>query len=191
MLYATAWQTVGPFLHIGLDGLNADTIAVAGIAGERLTIEGQLVDGEGAPVPDGLIELWQANSHGRYAHPEDNRDLPLEPNFTGFARMPTDADGRFRFFTIKPGRVPDTSGVPQAPHILVSVFARGILRRMVTRIYFPDEPANADDPALARVPAERRSTLIAAPTANNGVLRFNIVLQGNHLGQGETVFFEI
>ncbi len=191
MLYATAWQTVGPFLHIGLDGLNNDTIALPGVAGERLTIEGLLVDGDGAPVPDGLIELWQANSHGRYAHPEDTRELPLESNFTGFARMPTDAAGCFCFHTIKPGRVPGADGTLQAPHIVVSVFARGILRRMATRIYFPDEAANADDAVLARIPAERRSTLIAAPTARQGVLRFNIVLQGNHLGQGETVFFEI
>lgn len=191
MLYATAWQTVGPFLHIGLDGLNNDTIALPGIAGERFTIEGQIVDGEGAPVPDGLIELWQANHHGRYAHPEDASELPLEPMFTGFARMATDAAGRFRFHTIKPGRVPGAAGALQAPHILVSVFARGILRRMATRIYFPDDPANAEDPVLARVPAQRRSTLIATPTGQPGVLRFNVVLQGSHLGQNETVFFEI
>lgn len=190
MLYATAWQTVGPFLHIGMDGLYNDTIAAPGIDGERITIEGQLVDGEGVPVPDGLIELWQANRLGRYAHPEDTRDLPLEANFTGFARMPTDAEGRFRFHTIKPGRVPDVAGRLQAPHIAVSVFARGILRRMATRIYFPGDAANADDPVLSRVPAERRSTLIAVPTAAPAVLRFNIVLQGSHLGQGETVFFE-
>lgn len=191
MLYATAWQTVGPFLHIGLDGLNNDTIALPGVEGQRFTIEGQLVDGDGSPVADGLIELWQANSHGRFAHPEDTRDLPLEANFTGFARMPTDVQGRFRFHTIKPGRVPGPGGTLQAPHILVSVFARGILRRMVTRIYFPGEAANAEDPVLAAVPAERRSTLVAVPTAAAGVLRFNVVLQGNHLGQGETVFFEI
>ncbi len=191
MLYATAWQTVGPFLHIGLDRLNNDSIALPGVAGEPLTIEGRLVDGEGRPVPDGLIELWQANSHGRYAHPEDTRDLPLEPNFSGFARRPTDAEGAFRFRTVRPGRVPDPTGALQAPHILVAVFARGILRRMVTRIYFPGEAANAEDPVLARVPAERRSTLIATPTGQAGVLCFNVVLQGSHLGQGETVFFEI
>jgi len=188
MLYATASQTVGPYLHIGLNWLNTQQLAPEGVRGERISIEGRLLDADRAPVPDGMIEIWQANSFGRYAHPEDTRDLPLEPGFTGFGRAATDAAGSFRFDTIKPGRVPGPGGVPQAPHIVVSVFARGILKRMVTRLYFPGEASNDDDPVLALVPSGRRATLIAQPvTGRAGVVRFDILLQG----PGETVFFEL
>ncbi|MDK3021104.1 protocatechuate 3,4-dioxygenase subunit alpha [Cupriavidus taiwanensis] len=189
MLYATASQTVGPYLHIGLSGLNcADLTADAPeLAGQRIVIEGRVTDGLGAPVPDGMVEIWQANPAGRYRHPEDTRELPLVPGFTGFGRVPTAEDGSFRFVTVKPGAVPGEDGKPQAPHIVVSVFMRGLLRHVATRMYFPDEAAaNAADGVLARVPADRRGTLIAAAQAN-GTLRWDVVLQG----PGETVFFDI
>lgn len=184
----TPSQTVGPYLHIGLDWLNTTELAAADVAGERIVIEGRIFDADGAVVPDGLIELWQANSHGKYAHPEDTRELPLEKNFMGFGRTPTDASGGFRFATIKPGRVPAANGLWQAPHILVNVFARGLLKQLVTRIYFPDDEHGADL-VLRQVPTERRSTLIAqAVPGKTGVLEWNIVLGG---GQHETVFFDL
>jgi protocatechuate 3,4-dioxygenase alpha subunit len=191
-LRMTASQTVGPFLHLGFDWLNTDNLVGEGVTGERVVIEGRLFDGTGKPVPDGVIEVWQANAHGRYAHPEDKRDLPLEPGFRGFGRIPTDADGMFRFTTIKPGRVPGAGGKLQAPHIVISVFSRGVIKRLATRIYFPDEASNSDDQVLNQVPAERRSTLIARKTPSRaGVLEWNIVIQGEAGGQGETVFFDI
>src|SRR6185503_18541717 len=122
------------------------------------------------PLRDAMIELWQANREGRYAHPEDRQNKPLDPGFSGFGRTGTDAAGLFRFHTIKPGAVPAPAGGLQAPHILVGVFARGLLRRLVTRIYFADEPANAEDPVLALVPAARRGTLMAAPVAGEAGL---------------------
>jgi protocatechuate 3,4-dioxygenase alpha subunit len=189
MLYATASQTVGPYLHIGLSALNcADLTASAPeLAGQRIVIEGRVADGNGEPVPDGMVEIWQANPAGRYRHPEDSRELPLVPGFTGFGRVPTEADGSFRFVTVKPGTVPGPNGLPQAPHIMVSVFMRGLVKHVATRMYFPDEAAaNAADAVLALAPAERRGTLIASD-AGNGTLRWNIVLQG----PGETVFFDI
>jgi protocatechuate 3,4-dioxygenase alpha subunit len=189
-LQMTASQTVGPYLHIGLDWLNTNNLVGEGVAGERVVIEGRLFDGSGNPVSDGVIEVWQANSHGKYAHPEDKRDLPLEAGFRGFGRIPTDANGVFRFTTIKPGRVPGAGGKLQAPHIVVSVFSRGVIKRLATRIYFPDEASNADDPVLNQVPAERRSTLIAR-RLREGVLEWNVVIQGEANGQGETVFFDI
>ena len=189
MPHATPWQTVGPYLSIGLTWLNTDDVAGEGVEGQRIAIEGLLVDGDGAPVPDGVIETWQANAHGRYPHPGDTRAPPLEADFNGFGRVPTDEQGNFRLRTIKPGRVPGADGRLQAPHLLVSVFARGILRRLSTRIYFADEPSNADDAVLAQVPAARRSTLIARKERTT--YRFNVVIQGEALGQGETVFFDI
>jgi protocatechuate 3,4-dioxygenase alpha subunit len=191
-LHMTTSQTVGPFLHIGLDGLNNDNLVGEGVTGERVIIEGRVFDGDGKPVPDGVVEIWQANAHGKYAHPDDTRDLPLEPGFRGFGRVPTDGNGAFRFTTIKPGRVPGTGGKLQAPHIIVSVFMRGLIKRLATRIYFPDEPGNAEDPVLSMVPEERRATLIARPVAGRaGVLEWNVVVQGEAAGQGETVFFDI
>ena len=153
-----------------------------------IRIEGTVHDGGGAPLNDALVEIWQANRAGRYAHPEDTREeLPLEDGFTGFGRCGTDADGRFGFVTVKPGTVPGPDGRPQAPHIDVSVLARGLLKRLVTRIYFPDEDdANAADPVLASVDPALRSTLVAVPDGD-GVLRFDIHLQGDR----ETVFFAV
>ena len=186
-LQTTSSQTVGPYLHIGLTWLVTDNLAGPGVSGQPITLGGRIVDGDGAPVTDALVEIWQANSHGRYAHPEDRGTAPLEPGFRGFGRVPTDADGAFRFTTIKPGRVPGPDGTLQAPHINVTLFMRGMLKHLVTRIYFPDEPANAQDPVLASVPAARRGTLIAQPVAGNAhALAWNVRLQG----EGETVFFD-
>jgi protocatechuate 3,4-dioxygenase, alpha subunit len=186
-LQASTSQTVGPFFIIGCTWLNRSEIAGEGVAGERVTIEGRVVDGDGNAVPDALLEIWQANSQGKYAHPDDTQNKQIEPNFQGFGRVPTGDDGKFRFTTIKPGRVPGPDGKPQAPHLAVSVFARGLLRRLVTRIYFPDESANSEDYALNLVEPERRGTLIAKETATPGSLEWNVVLQGD----GETVFFDI
>jgi protocatechuate 3,4-dioxygenase, alpha subunit len=186
-LPATPSQTVGPFFTIGLAWLNRDNLAGPGVRGERVTISGRVFDGDGKPVPDALIEIWQADTDGRYAHPADQRDKPLETGFTGYGRIPTDDEGRFRFVTVKPGPVPGPDGKPQAPHIVVSVFARGLLRRLITRIYFPDEPGNGEDFALNLVEPERRRTLIAAKVdQQSGLLHWNVILQGTD----ETVFFD-
>ncbi|MGH8631132.1 MAG: protocatechuate 3,4-dioxygenase subunit alpha [Burkholderiales bacterium] len=184
-MFATGNQTVGPYLHIGLDWLVTRNIAGRGVKGERVTISGRLLDGDGVGVADGLIEIWQANSHGKYAHPEDRQEKPLERGWRGFGRIPTDAKGAFRFSTIKPGRVPGPGGKPQAPHLVVAVFMRGLLKHLATRMYFPDEPANAEDPILKLVPAARRASLIAR-RKGKGALEWNILLQGRN----ETVFFD-
>jgi protocatechuate 3,4-dioxygenase alpha subunit len=184
-LYASGSQTVGPYLHIGLAWLNTTRIAGPGVKGERVTIQGRLLDGDGVGVNDGLIEIWQANAEGKYAHPEDRQKKPLVTGFRGFGRIPTDAKGNFRFSTIKPGRVPGRGGKLQAPHLLVTVFMRGMLKQLATRIYFPGDPANAQDAVLRLVPAARRATLIAR-RKSQGVLAWNIVLQG----EDETVFFD-
>ncbi len=158
-----------------------------GTSGERVSMEGRVLDGDGKPVPDAILEVWQANCHGKYAHPEDDQDKPVEASFTGYGRIPTNDEGRFRFTTIKPGQVPDPDGKLQAPHIVVSVFARGLLRRLVTRIYFPDEPANTSDFALKLVVPSRRETLIAKKVSGGiGAFEWNVILQGNN----ETVFFD-
>jgi protocatechuate 3,4-dioxygenase alpha subunit len=137
-----------------------------------------------------MVEIWQANPAGRYRHPDDVRDgaeTELVPGFTGFGRLPTGPDGSFRFVTVKPGSVPGPDGQPQAPHIVVSLFMRGLLKHLSTRLYFPDETqANARDWALSQVPAGRRHTLVAQP-AGAGKLQWQVVLQG----QDETVFFDI
>jgi protocatechuate 3,4-dioxygenase alpha subunit len=186
-LQATTSQTVGPYFTIGLTRLKKTDLTAPGISGERVTISGRVLDGDGFPVTDCLIEIWQANSHGKYAHPEDDQKKPLEPGFQGYGRIPTDEHGRFSFTTIKPGPVPGPNGKPQAPHIAVSVFMRGLLRRLVTRIYFPDEPANAGDVVLNLVEPERCGTLIAKKSANElGALEWNVILQG----LDETVFFD-
>jgi protocatechuate 3,4-dioxygenase alpha subunit len=203
-VHATTWQTVGPFFSIGLSRLYRDNLAGPGVSGERVEISGRILDGDGVAVPDGIVEIWQANVHGRYAHPEDVQGKPLDAGFIGYGRVPTDDDGRFRFTTIKPGRVPAvhapfSSRVPgsenpsaenalQAPHLAISIFTRGLLRRLMTRMYFPDEPSNAEDFALGLVEASRRGTLIAKKVEGRpGALVWNVVLQG----PGETVFFDI
>jgi len=186
-LQATTSQTVGPYFSIGLSWLDTDTLAGPETKGERVTIRGRVVQGDGAPVSDAVVEVWQANAQGKYAHPEDRQDKPLDPAFKGFGRVPTDGDGVFRFTTIKPGRVPAPDGGLQAPHLLLAIAMRGLLRHLVTRIYFPDESSNAEDPVLRLVPAERRNTLIAKRSATDpSVLEWNVMLQG----PDETVFFD-
>lgn len=182
----TPSQTVGPYLHIGLDWLNTTELAPEGVAGERIVIQGQVVDADRQPIPDGMIEIWQANSHGKYAHPEDTRALPLDAGFHGFGRVSTDEQGRFRFSTIKPGSVPDAQGRPQAPHLIVNVFARGLLKQLVTRMYFPGDAHDADS-VLQQVPPARRATLVAK-AAGTGVVEWNVLIGG---GSDETVFFEL
>jgi protocatechuate 3,4-dioxygenase alpha subunit len=187
-LQATTSQTVGPYFRIGLQWLNCDNLAGEGVSGERVTIQGRVIDGDGIPVPDAILEIWQADSHGKYNHPEDKQDKPLEPGFKGYGRVPVAADGMFRFATIKPGPVPGPEGKDQAPHLVVSIFMRGVLRRIITRIYFPDEPGNAEDLVLNLAEPERRSTLIAKRSAQTpGALEWNVVLQGPE----ETVFFDL
>lgn len=183
-LVASGSQTVGPYLHIGLTWLNTDRIAGRGVRGERVTIQGRVLDGDGVGVNDALVEIWQANAAGKYPHPEDRQHKPPEKGFRGFGRIPTDARGRFRFSTIKPGRVPGPGGKLQAPHLNVTVFMRGLLKQLSTRMYFPDDPANAQDPILTRVPAARRATLVAR-RKGRGRLEWNVVLQGRN----ETVYF--
>ena len=179
----TPSQTVGPYLSIGLTWPDGVFAADPGTSG-AFWLRGRLFDGAGAQIPDGLIESWQADPDGGLDSPEDPRGGHPYPGFRGYARSATAADGSFEIFTRKPGRVPDGAGGWQAPHIDLSVFARGMLDRVVTRVYFADEvEANAADPVLATVPAGRRSTLLAAPTADG--YQFDIHLQGEH----ETVFF--
>ncbi len=187
-LQATTSQTVGPYFKIGLHWLNRDNLVGEGVSGERVTIQGRVVDGDGVPVPDAILEVWQANAHGKYDHPEDKQDKPLEPGFKGYGRVPVSAEGLFRFATIKPGPVPGPDGNEQAPHLVVSVFMRGLERRLVTRIYFPDDARNAADSILNLVEPARRSTLIARKTAGGpGTLEWNVVLKG----PDETVFFDL
>jgi protocatechuate 3,4-dioxygenase alpha subunit len=188
-LGVTPTQTIGPFFSPALLRDPQNVLATDDTAGERIRIEGRVLDGAGNVVPDALIEIWQANSHGRFNHPRDRRDLPLDPEFSGFGRSGTDDDGVYWFETIKPGPVPFEDAQMQAPHLSVTVHARGMLNHAQTRLYFEDEPANADDPILALVPADRRSTLIARREEATGAVtyRLDIVLQG----RGETVFFNI
>ncbi|MDQ2998689.1 MAG: protocatechuate 3,4-dioxygenase subunit alpha [Chloroflexota bacterium] len=185
-------QTLGPFFHDGM--LRADArrtvLAAPETVGERIRIAGYVYDGAGLGVPDAMIEIWQANHYGRYNHPTDQRELPLDPTFHGFGRCATDAAGGYCFETIKPGRVPFDDPRLQAPHICVAVFARGLLNHLLTRLYFEDEPTNADDPVLQFVPASRQATLLARrAAAEHGAMlyHFEIVLQG----AGETVFFNL
>ncbi len=187
-LLTTPSQTVGPYLHIGMNWLNNTELAAKHIEGEHIVLQGRVVDADGAPVPDGLIEIWQANANGNYAHPDDMRAVKHESGFTGFGRTPTDAKGYFHFSTIKPGSVPRADGKLQAPHIMVNVFARGLLKQLVTRVYFPGDD-HQNDPVLQSVPAARRASLIAVPSDdNNNILNWNIVLGG---GDHETVFFQL
>lgn len=181
-LLATSSQTSGPYVHIGFERLLRDNIAAPGVEGERVAVSGHIVDGEGRPMNDGFVEIWQADARGRYAHPESGG---TEPEFRGFGRVATDAEGRFAFTTVKPGRVPGPQGSEQAPHLTVLIFSRGLLRHLWTRMYFPDD-ANAEDPILALVPPDRRATLVAR-SVGPSALEWNIVLQG----ADETVFFDL
>jgi protocatechuate 3,4-dioxygenase alpha subunit len=160
-------------------------LAPVGVAGERIEVALTLHDIHAKVIADGLLELWQANSHGRYNHPEDRRNLPLDPGFEGFGRASTDAGGGALFSTVKPGRVPWPEGGLQAPHINISIFARGVLNRLATRLYFDGDPALAEDPVLKLVEPARRGTLLARRD-KQGVWCLPIHLGGAH----ETVFFD-
>jgi protocatechuate 3,4-dioxygenase, alpha subunit len=193
-LTATTWQTVGPFFRIGLERFYVNDLAIPGIAGERIEIRGRVIDGEEQPVPDAVIEIWQADAHGKYFNAEHSAGSSgtgakdrATPAFRGFGRTATADDGAFYFKTVKPGQVPAPDGTPQAPHIAVSIFMRGLLRRLTTRVYFPGEPSNETDFALHKVDPARVHTLIAQRSAERPDLyEWNIVLQS----AGETVFFD-
>jgi protocatechuate 3,4-dioxygenase, alpha subunit len=177
----TPSQTVGPFLSLGLTWTDGHLVVPEGSPG-AVRISGVLLDGAGAPVPDGVVETWQADADGRFDHPDDPRGASGS-GFGGFGRCSTDEEGHYQIVTVKPGAIGDG----QAPHIDVTVLARGLLQHLVTRIYFPDEAeANAADPLLSSLPPERAATLVAE-AAGDGELRFDIRLQG----EGETVFLQI
>ena len=206
----TPSQTVGPFFHYGLPWKGgADLVAASDMGarpdlfaenhwvlnqssttgtpqGEVIGIAGQVLDAEGVPVVDAMIEIWQANAAGRYCSTDDARDdLPIDPHFIGFGRASVDVDGIYRFRTILPGRVPGPGNTLQAPHLAVSVFGRGIIKRLATRLYFDGAEGNDEDPILACVPDARRDTLIAR--MRDGVWWFDLRLGGDR----ETVFFDL
>jgi protocatechuate 3,4-dioxygenase alpha subunit len=188
-LRQTPSQTVGPFFGVGLTrGSRPQHVLVDDrTEGERIRIEGTVFDGAGHAVEDALVEIWHANAHGRYHHPLDSGAAPLDPAFFGFGRCPTDASGAFSFDTIKPGAIERGDGVRYAPHVNVTVFARGMLSHAFTRIYFGDDPLDSD-PTLALVEPDRRRTLVAERRSDGGlvVYRWDIHLQG----EPETVFFD-
>jgi len=187
-LIPTPGQTVGPFFALGLDRPEWSDLTRNNPEGERIVIEGQVLDGDGTPVPDALLELWQANAAGRYDHVADKQtDKKLDANFLGYGRVATDAQGRFRIKTIKPGTVPGRGNALQAPHINVAFFARGLLRQLHTRIYFAGETANAADPLLSAIEDETARQSLIARRGDAGVYRFDIILQGG----GETAFLDI
>jgi protocatechuate 3,4-dioxygenase alpha subunit len=189
----TPSQTVGPFLDLGLPWPDGPFVVPDGTAGAIL-ITGIVRDGSGQPLPDALVETWQADPDGRFDHPDDPRGpaAPAVPGFRGFGRSATDAAGQYRILTLRPGPLPAPAGGTEAPHLDVSVFARGLLDRVVTRIYLSDETeANAADPVLASIDPDRRQTLIALAEDGGGTgparFSFDISLQGEH----ETVFFDV
>jgi protocatechuate 3,4-dioxygenase alpha subunit len=200
----TPSQTVGPYFAYGLAphsrchwAPSADydwketvgaNLVTPDATGEKIRIEGRVTDGDGLPINDAMIEIWQADSQGRYASPADKR-ARTNALFKGFGRSATDKEGGYSFDTIKPGAVPGPNGKPQAPHIVVCIYSRGMLRQVYTRLYFSDEAANAGDAILALVPEDRRGTLIAHKESGKGqtVYRFDIRVQG----ENETVFFDI
>jgi protocatechuate 3,4-dioxygenase, alpha subunit len=202
-LPATPSQTVGPFFSIGLDRLCSTDICAPqifadqsrerqspdwrpDIPGARIAITGRILDGDDQPVPDALLEIWQADAAGDFAHPESPQPC-ANNSFSGFARIPTNDLGQFHFTTIKPGPVPNPNEHPQAPHLAVNLFMRGLLKHLVTRLYFPNNPANETDHILNLIDRARHSTLIATPSPNNpAVFAWDIHLQGPH----ETVFFD-
>lgn len=184
----TPSQTVGPYFayvltprDYGYPELATDDLLTADVSGERIRIEGYVLDGDGEPIIDAMIEVWQPDGEGRFPDGTGNAA------FTGFGRTQVDSNGFFSFSTVKPGPVPGPDGAVQAPHIAVGIFARGLLKRLFTRIYFGGETANDTDPILALVPAGRRDTLVAErkQRGHATVYTFTIRLQG----EGETVFF--
>jgi protocatechuate 3,4-dioxygenase, alpha subunit len=192
----TPSQTVGPFFAYGLtpngkydwSDTFSNNLITPDVTGEKIRVRGRVYDGDGKPIPDCMLEIWQADAQGRYANPADRRSRP-NATFTGFGRCGADDNGDFSFDTVKPGSIPGPNGKPQAPHIMLAIFARGMLRQSYTRIYFADEAATASDPILALVPADRRDTVIAKRDVKNGQpdYTFDIHMQGDR----ETVFFEV
>jgi protocatechuate 3,4-dioxygenase alpha subunit len=197
----TPSQTVGPFFAYGLTPKGrcqwdpnghyswketvGDNLITPDATGQKIRIEGQIVDGDGVPINDAMIEIWQADAQGRYASPRDSRARP-NTQFKGFGRSATDKNGMFGFATVKPGAVPGPKGATQAPHVVIAIYSRGMLRQVYTRLYFADEAAaNEADPVLKLVPTDRRGTLIAKKQGD--AYRFDIRMQG----ENETVFFEV
>jgi len=187
----TASQTVGPFFSPCMlrEGACRNVLVQPETSGERIRIEGHVFDGDRIPVPDAMVEIWQANAYGRYNHAADQGPAPLDPTFSGSGRSGTEDDGKYWFETIRPGPVPFDSERVQAPHICVTVFSRGLLNHLVTRLYFEDEPNNARDPVLQCVSADRRATLLARRESGSEpiVYRFDIIMQG----ADETAFFNL
>jgi protocatechuate 3,4-dioxygenase, alpha subunit len=185
----SGWATIGPFFHSVLPWKDGGQMAARETKGERITLLGRVLDAEGKPINDAMIELWQANAAGRYDHPEDRGPGEIDPSFKGFGRVAADAEGYFTVDTIRPGQVRGLGNALQAPHIEVSIFARGVLKRLVTRIYFDGDPTNESDPVLALIEeAARRATLMAKPDPEKPG-RWLITL---HLGgPNETVFFDV
>ena len=188
-LTPTPAQTAGPYFHLGCTRAHSvSCIAGPDARGERVRLLCRVLDGDGIPVDDAMVEIWQADSEGRYHHPGDLRAKSVDPACHGFGRLATNAEGICVFDTIKPGRVPGNNGTLQAPHFNVSVLGRGILNRLATRIYIADDPSNGEDPILALVPVERRSTLMARSDSRNpGEWHFEVRLSG----EDETVFFDV
>jgi protocatechuate 3,4-dioxygenase, alpha subunit len=185
----TPAQTVGPFFHDALMRDGVDELDRDGSAGSPIVLVGAVHDGTGDKVADAMVELWQSNGAGRYRHPADGRSSDVASDFIGFGRVATDDEGRYRVRTVLPGAVPGRDGTVQSPHLNVHVFARGLLDKLQTRIYFARHPSNDADPVLLAVPQDRRSTLFAREDGHeDGVprYRFDVVLQG----AGETVFFD-
>lgn len=188
----TPSQTVGPYFSLGLtQNHSVPCIAAAEASGERVWLQCRVMDGDGAPLNDAMIEIWQADSYGRYHHSPQSQGphaQPADPAFRGFGRAGSNENGVCEFETVRPGRVPGTGNILQAPHLNLAIFARGILLQLYTRIYFAGDPANEQDPILALVPAERRETLMAQPDPHrSGGWRFDIHL----CGEKETVFFDV
>jgi protocatechuate 3,4-dioxygenase alpha subunit len=189
MLTESGWATVGPFFHSVLPWKGGGEMAKPETKGERITILGRVLDAQGKPINDAMIELWQANAAGRYNHPEDKGQGEIDPSFLGFGRVTADAEGYFTVSTIKPGEVRGLGNTLQAPHIDISIFARGVLKRLVTRLYFAGDPGNATDPVLGLIEErERRSTIMATQDPSEaGRWLFTIHLGGPR----ETVFFDV
>jgi protocatechuate 3,4-dioxygenase, alpha subunit len=184
----TPSQTVGPFLTVGLWWADGPFVVPPDTPGS-IVIEGRVLDGAGQPVPDALVETWQADPDGRFDHPDDSRGPDAAvAGFRGFGRSATDPEGNYRIVTVRPGPLPCSGGGTEAPHLDVSVFARGLLDRVVTRIYLGDEAeANAGDPVLASIADPGRKATLIAAEEGSGRFRFDIRLQG----EGETVFFDV
>jgi protocatechuate 3,4-dioxygenase alpha subunit len=182
----TSYQTVGPYFKIGLEALYRNDLTNPNTPGRVIEVAGTVFDADRAPVPDAVLELWHADSFGRYMVQPQTK--PFDESYVGFGRVPTNEAGQFHFRTVKPGAVQADRPARQAPHILVSVFMRGLLYRLITRIYFSDEAGNADDPVLRSVEQHRRGSLVASvdPSHPNRY-EWNIFLQG----EDETVFFEL